>query len=181
MMEHSGPDHSVEVLGIASGMKRAGGLLVDAFVFAAFQMSGAYLGGLVAATILGYRRAPASVIDESVVTGALFGWGFWGIVVFMLNYGILQGFTGSSIGKLAFGIKVVRRDGAALGITGSILRTLLYAVSALPGGWGFLTAFSSRTVSTWHDSILGTVVVLRGPSRDAIRLPAPIPIDRKAA
>ena len=167
----SSPAASLETLAVAPLGKRTWGFVFDMFALCAVQFSGGYFGGVVAATILSYRRAPASVIDQHVITGLVFGWAFWGAVFFVLNYGVLRGVTGSTLGKLALGTKVIRRDGRELGVFASLSRTFLYLVSALPAGVGFLTAFAGKRGNTWHDSMARTVVVLRSRRPRLLALP----------
>ena len=147
---------SLDVLAVAPRSTRAWAFVVDLFVMSAVQFFGAYLGGVVAATVLAYREAPSIVVDQSVISGMVLGWTFWGLFAFVINYGIFQGFTGSSVGKFALGTRVIRRTGGELGVLRSLARTVFYVVS----------------FGKWHDSIFKTAVVLRGYQAQVIALPS---------
>ena len=86
------------------------------------------------------------------------------LLAFLLvqNGGYLVAFTagGQTLGKMAAGIKVVPTGSdAALDIGHSVVRTLVWAVLAVPAGLGFLTAFFSRDRRGLHDRCAGTRVV----------------------
>jgi uncharacterized RDD family membrane protein YckC len=86
------------------------------------------------------------------------------LVAFLLlqNGGYLVAFTagGQTLGKMATGVRVVRSDSdASLDFGRAFLRTLMWAVLALPVGLGFLTALFSRDHRGLHDRFAGTRVV----------------------
>jgi uncharacterized RDD family membrane protein YckC len=78
------------------------------------------------------------------------------------NGGYLVAFTagGQTLGKMAAGIRVVSaRDDDPINIGRSILRTLVWALLAIPAGLGFATALFSRERRGLHDYFAGTRVV----------------------
>jgi uncharacterized RDD family membrane protein YckC len=75
---------------------------------------------------------------------------------FFLLYVLARGQT---VGKMLFGIRVVRADGGPLRMGTALLRAAFYAVDALLAGLGFLTVFFSRERRALHDIVLGTRVV----------------------
>ena len=83
----------------------------------------------------------------------------------MLNGGYFVAFTavgGQSIGKMAFGIKVVDQDneeGGVVPIGRATLRTFAYLVSALPLGAGFLPGVLGANRLALHDRLAHTRVV----------------------
>lgn len=74
------------------------------------------------------------------------------IVVTMTSLG------GQTLGKMAFGVRVVRGDGGPVTVSRALVRTLLSVLSILPAGLGFvgLLAGSRRAC---HDWLAGTRVV----------------------
>jgi len=80
--------------------------------------------------------------------------------------------TGQSIGKLVFGLRVVRaRPGAAssrLGLGRATLRFIGYWLSALPFGMGFVCAAFDRQGRALHDRLAGTRVVYQPHSHRPI-------------
>jgi len=80
----------------------------------------------------------------------------------LINYGMLQGVTGASIGKTLMGLQVARLDGSPIGILRSLYRTSLYLLSAIPVYSGFLAALRDPAGLCWHDRMAGTVVIRKG-------------------
>ena len=77
---------------------------------------------------------------------------------------------GQTLGKMAMGICVVCRDGAALLVSHAVLRTVGYLVSAIPVGLGFVIGFFGREKLALHDHLANTRVINSG-SHDSLRLP----------
>jgi uncharacterized RDD family membrane protein YckC len=122
-------------------------------------------------------RALALAVDELVrwiviyaVTTALLASGRFGVDVFAatvfatyaLYGGLLEGLTnGQTLGKRALRIRVVRRDGARIGIGAALLRNVLLLVDALPAAYllGLFVLMSTRDFRRLGDLAAGTVVV----------------------
>jgi uncharacterized RDD family membrane protein YckC len=81
------------------------------------------------------------------------------ISLFYFTYLNMNG--GMTVGKRAFGIKVVRRDGTELGFLRAFLRSVSYIFSASIWCMGFIMAFFLKG-RTLHDIIADTVVVEEG-------------------
>lgn len=80
----------------------------------------------------------------------------------LLNGGYFIAFTavgGQSIGKMAFGIKVISQEDSAVPIGRATLRTIAYFASALPLGAGFLPGVISADRLALHDRVAHTRVV----------------------
>jgi uncharacterized RDD family membrane protein YckC len=80
----------------------------------------------------------------------------------LLNGGYFVAFTavgGQSIGKMAFGIKVISQEDSAVPIGRATLRTAAYFASALPLGAGFLPGVISADRLALHDRVAHTRVV----------------------
>jgi len=77
------------------------------------------------------------------------------------NGGYLVAFTasGQTLGKMAAGIRVVTAEAEPLSVGRAALRTLMWALLALPAGLGFLTAFFRSDRRGLHDRLAGTRVV----------------------
>ena len=78
------------------------------------------------------------------------------------NGGYFVAFTasGQTLGKMAAGIRVVTADEAEpLSVGRAGLRTLMWALLALPAGLGFLTALFRSDHRGLHDRFAGTRVV----------------------
>jgi uncharacterized RDD family membrane protein YckC len=86
------------------------------------------------------------------------------LIAFLLvqNGGYLVALTasGQTLGKMIAGIKVVAANSnSPLDVGQAIVRTLAWAVLAIPAGLGFLTAFLSGDRRGLHDRLAGTRVV----------------------
>jgi uncharacterized RDD family membrane protein YckC len=85
------------------------------------------------------------------------------LLAFLLvqNGSYLVAFTagGQTLGKMVAGIKVVPASDGPLDLGHSVMRTIVWAVLAIPAGLGFLTAFLSRDRRGLHDRFAGTRVV----------------------
>jgi len=85
------------------------------------------------------------------------------LLAFLLvqNGGYLVAFTagGQTLGKMAAGIRVVSARNGPLDLGHAILRTIVWALLAVPAGLGFLTAFFSADHRGLHDRCAGTKVV----------------------
>lgn len=80
----------------------------------------------------------------------------------LLNGGYFVAFTavgGQSIGKMAFGIKVISQEDSAVPIGRATIRTLAYLASALPLGAGFLPGVIGADRLALHDRVAHTRVV----------------------
>jgi uncharacterized RDD family membrane protein YckC len=85
------------------------------------------------------------------------------IVVALLNFGVLAGLTGLTLGKWATGLRIQRSDGGNPGIGRALLRHFIgYPLSLITFGIGFLLAIVTVHGRGLHDMIAGTVVVREG-------------------
>ena len=112
-------------------------MLATAAVLLAERLSGARVGGAV------------DLIRSAVSAGSL--------TLLVGYFSVLHARSGQTLGKAAMHIRVCDQDGGRVAIPASMLRTLSYALSALPFGAGFLLALlpSHRAL---HDRIASTRV-----------------------
>ena len=81
-------------------------------------------------------------------------------VVALVNYVLLAGLTGRTIGKWATGLRIEQQDGDVPGIGVALFRHFVgYPLSFVTLGLGFLIAVFSSRGRALHDLIAGTVVV----------------------
>jgi uncharacterized RDD family membrane protein YckC len=126
---------------------RCGALLIDYILV---------VGVLAFATMLARvfgdaRRGSAFVLTAGYVA--------IGVVAF-LNFVVLAGLSGRTLGKWLAGLRVVRKDGARLGYARSLVRHVLgYLLTALTLGLGFLLAAFNSRGRALHDLLAGTVVI----------------------
>jgi uncharacterized RDD family membrane protein YckC len=109
------------------------------------------------------RLAPADVLSLPLAPLLAF--------LALLNGGYLVLLTaagGQTLGKMAFGLKVVAGDEGPVTVGRSLLRTAALLVSALPAGLGLLPALFTAGHRGLHDHLADTRVVrvpAAGPSR----------------
>lgn len=86
--------------------------------------------------------------------------GFWvSTLLFLTYFTLFVGESGQTPGKKLLGISIVRVNGRSVSYGQALTRALGYYVSSLLFGLGFLWALWDRRNQTWHDKLVGTVVV----------------------
>jgi uncharacterized RDD family membrane protein YckC len=82
------------------------------------------------------------------------------LLVAVINFGLLPGLRGQTVGKWATGLRIELADGRGLSIGRSFLRHFVgYPLSVLTLGIGFLIAAVNARGRALEDLIAGTVVV----------------------
>jgi uncharacterized RDD family membrane protein YckC len=133
---------------------RCGALLIDYILIASIVA----FSTLVARTLGGGARMAGGSAEMTGLGVAL--------VVSLINFVVLTGLRGQTIGKWATGLRIQRIDGRPLGWGYSLLRHIVgYPLSLLIFGLGFLVAAFNSQGRTLHDMIAGTVVVRDGAAR----------------
>ena len=128
---------------------RCGALLIDYIVVATILA--------VATLIARLFGGGARMAGDSAET---IGW-IIAVSVMVLNFVVLGGLRGQTLGKWATGLRVMRMDGGPLTFLSSLLRHVVgYSLSVLTLGIGFLIAVFSEHGRALHDIIAGTVVVI---------------------
>lgn len=117
--------------------------------------------------------------DEWISQTAWLGGWVWGMSFIFINFGFLQGITGSSLGKFCTDLKAVDRNGEVLGMPKSIFRTLGYSLSIFTVGFGFLMAYRTKNSKALHDYLVKSTVEFKNSPENQpmpsniICLPAP--------
>lgn len=127
---------------------RCGALLVDYTFIAAIAAFSTLLARMLGG---GSRTAGGTVMEFGLATA---------LVVALLDFIVLPGLTGWTLGKWVTGLRIERRDGERAGFLRTLLRhTVGYLLSLLTLGLGFLLAAFNREGRALHDLLAGTVVV----------------------
>jgi uncharacterized RDD family membrane protein YckC len=126
---------------------RCGALLIDYIIL---------VGVLALATLLarlfGDVRRASSIALMAGYIGV--------VVVALLNFVIIAGLAGRTLGKWIAGLQIERSDGGELSFGRAVLRHLVgYPLTFLTFGLGFLLAAFNSKGRTLHDLLAGTVVV----------------------
>lgn len=82
------------------------------------------------------------------------------LVVAALNFVLIAGLSGRTVGKWLAGLRIERRDGVPLSFARALLRHLVgYPLTLLTFGAGFLLSAFNVEGRALHDLLAGTVVV----------------------
>ncbi len=79
-------------------------------------------------------------------------------MVCLAYYVVFHTIGGQTLGKLALGIRVARRDGSAIGIGRSLLRYIIYWIGSKPFYWGAFPAMFGKEAAAVHDHAADTRV-----------------------
>jgi len=82
-----------------------------------------------------------------------------GLMLGLTYFSFFHGAWGQTIGKMIFGLRVVRVDGQPLTFARALARAIAYAFSAVPIFLGFFWVGFTSSKRSWHDRITGTMVV----------------------
>jgi uncharacterized RDD family membrane protein YckC len=128
---------------------RCGAVLIDYIIVASIVVVSTLI-----ARMMGGGARLAGGAAETV------GW-VVALCVTFLNFVILTGLRGQTLGKWATGLRIVRLDGKPLSFLSSLVRHVVgYPVSLITLGLGFLLAVFNAQGRALHDILAGTVVVL---------------------
>lgn len=129
--------------------QRLGALLFDVLLF---------LIALMLATFLLSSVSQKSIVSSNAMLAAFYT---LAIALFALNFVLMAGRTGQTIGKRLVGIRVVMENGEPIGYANVLVRHCVgYALSSLAAFLGFLWVIWDPKQQGWHDKIARTVVVL---------------------
>jgi len=81
------------------------------------------------------------------------------LVLNLAYFTFFHGTWGQTIGKMIFGLRVVRPDGQPLTYFRALIRALGYFLSAIPFFLGFLWIGLTSSKLSWHDALADTIVV----------------------
>jgi uncharacterized RDD family membrane protein YckC len=116
----------------------------------------------------------ATSLGVQVVTGHSVTWNRSNIVVAIIfaawqlfYFGYSWAASGRTVGMAALGVRVVRADGASLDPWRGFLRALVFPLSFLFLGLGFLGILVQREHRALHDLIVGSAVIYAWDARAA--------------
>ena len=96
-------------------------------------------------------------------------WAIAWIVIFFIYQALMSCGGRISVGKRLLGIRVLTLDGMELPPGSAALRSFGYALSSILAG-GFLWMLTNSARQTWHDMLVGSVVVQTRPKSTPARL-----------
>ena len=81
------------------------------------------------------------------------------VVSAVYNVVLMKLFNGQTLGKMVFGMRVVKKNGRRISVLDALLRNVLgYMVSQI-FLLGYIWAFADAEKQAWHDKLAGTLVV----------------------
>ena len=82
-----------------------------------------------------------------------------GLVLDLAYFTFFHGTWGQTIGKMIFGLRVVRTDGRPLTYLRALVRAFGYFLSSIPFFLGFLWVGFTSSKRSWHDVLTDTMVI----------------------
>jgi uncharacterized RDD family membrane protein YckC len=116
------------------------------------------------------ESSPRDFLDLAVLLLAMLA---LGMALHIAYHVVLVGGCGQTLGKMALGIAVVRRDGGTVGYGRAILRCLGGFISIASFGLGYAAALFMAERLSLADWLAGTRVVRVSPAPAAIVAPGP--------
>lgn len=159
MSSRADPDHSVGLQGTYAGfVTRFGGFVIDIITIGAlYALAGQALDYVVTAV----SGDPFTLADIPIVSGIAFvAW-----AIFYCAYPLAVG--GRTFGMAVVGLRAVRADGTDLSAGRATARVLLFPLSFLLFGFGFLLILLKRDRRALHDLLAGSAVVYAWDARAA--------------
>lgn len=144
---------------LASISKRFVAICIDGFIVAFFSLAVMAANGQFA-----QLYEAMSTLDEGVVAGAISRFQSDAIPVNLAvsavyNVVLMVMFNGQTLGKMIFGMRVVKKRGGRITVLDAFVRNVFgYTVSQILL-LGYLWAVVDGEAQAWHDKMAGTVVV----------------------
>jgi uncharacterized RDD family membrane protein YckC len=130
------------------------GLRYGAWMFDFLLTMMAMMGFTFALTALSRRSVVGSNRDLMLVLALT-------LVLFLLNFIVLAGRSGQTVGMRILGIRIEKTDGSQFTVKGAIVRHLLgYPLSVASFFLGFLWMLWDPRQQGWHDKLARTIVVM---------------------
>ena len=82
-----------------------------------------------------------------------------GLALMLAYFTFFHATWGQTIGKMIFGLRVVRTDGQPLSFSRALARALGYILSAIPFFLGFIWVALTPGKRSWHDGLTDTMVI----------------------
>jgi uncharacterized RDD family membrane protein YckC len=139
---------------------RVAAYLTDVFLESVCAMILGAVGATLAAELikffdLGAGASGVMIYSQTFANGSAVAW--WGVAA--LNRMILQWYSGGTVGKQLFSLRVAELDGGDVTFLSCVKRTLLFPLSLIPFGLGLMAPLWSARKQAWHDSLARTVVL----------------------
>ncbi len=144
---------------LASITRRFSAIVIDGFIVGLFSLAVMASNGSI-----GELYTAMATADEQVVADAISQFQSDAIPVNLVvsavyNVVLMRLFNGQTLGKMAFGMRVIKKNGRRISVLDALLRNVFgYTISQI-FMLGYVWAAMDRERQAWHDKMAGTVVV----------------------
>lgn len=139
--------------------KRFIAIVIDGFIVGVFSFAVLFVGGPFAALNDAMASADLDAINRAMAQFQSDALPVNLAVSALYNVVLMTLFNGQTLGKMVFGMRVVKKNGRRIGVLDALLRNVLgYMISQI-FLLGYIWAFADRDKQAWHDKMAGTLVV----------------------
>lgn len=139
--------------------KRFIAIVIDGFIVGIFSFAVLFAGGPFAALNDAMAGADLDAINAAMAQFQSDALPVNLAVSAVYNVVLMTLFNGQTLGKMVFGMRVVKKNGRRISVLDALLRNVLgYMISQI-FLLGYIWAFADKDKQAWHDKMAGTVVV----------------------
>ena len=139
--------------------KRFIAIVIDGFIVGLFSFAVLFAGGPFAALNQAMASADLEAINAAIAQFQSDALPVNLVVSAVYNVVLMKLFNGQTLGKMVFGMRVVKKNGRRISVVDALLRNVLgYMVSQI-FLLGYIWAFADAEKQAWHDKLAGTLVV----------------------
>ncbi|MCE2473098.1 MAG: RDD family protein [Anaerolineae bacterium] len=140
--------------------KRFIAIVIDGFIVGIFSFALLFATGPFAALNQAMASADLDAINAAIAQFQSDALPVNLAVSAVYNVVLMRLFNGQTLGKMVFGLRVIKKNGRRVSVLDALLRNVLgYMVSQI-FLLGYIWAFTDRENQAWHDKMAGTVVVV---------------------
>ena len=141
--------------------KRFIAIVIDGFIVGIFSFALLFAAGPFAALSEAMASADLETVNAGMAQFQSDALPVNLVVSAVYNVVLMRLFNGQTLGKMVFGMRVVKKNGARISVLDALLRNVLgYTVSQMFFMLGYIWAVGDRENQAWHDKMAGTVVVV---------------------
>lgn len=139
--------------------KRFIAIVIDGFIVGIFSFAVLFAAGPFAALSDAMASADLEAINQAISQFQSDALPVNLAVSAVYNVVLMRLFNGQTLGKMVFGMRVIKKNGARISVLDALLRNVLgYTVSQI-FLLGYIWAVTDGENQAWHDKMAGTVVV----------------------
>ena len=140
--------------------KRFIAIVMDGFIVGIFSFAVLFATGPFAALNQAMASADLDAINAAIAQFQSDALPVNLAVSAIYNVVLMTLFNGQTLGKIVFGLRVIKKNGRRISVLDALLRNVLGYMLSQIFLLGYIWAFTDRENQAWHDKMAGTVVVL---------------------